>query len=568
MALLAERDGHGRHERSGVSEPIAAVAGFRPVAFMLLAGLPLLAAAWALLASGRVLSREMTWDFLFNLAGAWRLENGQVAHVDFHDPVGDLNFLLTVLGFRLVGPTPLAFVAGSLAWAFVIFVAASVAAGRRLPLIPAAIFTVFACLLVVMPANVGDPPHDYSFAMSYNRYGWSALSVLALILFVPPRPLSLAVAPATRGGDTLDMAVAGLLLAALFYLKITYFAAGLGALALALLFLPHVHDRWKAWLAIGGLVVANALAPYNQPYLIDIWNAATAGMVRGGIGTHLNTFFTDPEGNAAYAAGLAVALWLWREGRAPLHLPLAAGFLFVTGLLLLTQNHQAQGVPLGIVIAFLLYDQLRQPLQRGGEQPRAVTPALLALMAFPLASIGAASFSLLDYALNANSGERFRVVDRTYLRGLAVPLEPPGLLATFAGEGLDPLLLNHARLLRPHHELTPTEYVETILEAAALFDDGHLRPGRIVVLDQVNPLPFMLGVAPPRGGNLWSGWGTPVRPAEEVFAEADHVLIPKFPTYSPWLETATAAYGAYLAAHFRHRAERRSWIVLSRDGRR
>jgi hypothetical protein len=550
MALLAERD-----EQSEVSEPISATAGSRPASFLLLAGLPMLAAAWALLASGRVLSREMTWDFLFNLAGAWHLQNGHVLHVDVHDPVGKLNFLLTALGFQLVGPTPLAFVVGTLVWASVTFLAASIAAWRRLPLAPAVIFTVFVCLLVVMPANVGDPPRDYSFAMSYNRYGWSALSVLALILFVPPRPPSPAVVPETRGGDSLDMAVVGLLLAALFYLKITYFAAGLATLGLALLLFPHVRVLWKGWLAVGGVVVANALAPYNHPYLLDIWDAAGAGKVRGGISVHLNTFLTDPEGNAAYAAGLAVAVWLWRDGRAPLRLPLAAALLLASGMFLLTQNHQAEGVPLGVMIAFLLYDQLRQ------------TTARMALMIFPLASIAAASFGLLEYASKANSGELFQVVGHTHLKGLAVPVEPLGLLAAFADGRSEPALLSRARILRPHHELTPTEYVETLLEAAGLFEGGGLRPGGIVMLDQVNPLPFMLGVAPPRGGTLWSGWGALARPAEEVFAEADHVLIPKFPTYSPWTEAATHAYGDYLAAHFPRRTTSGSWIMLSRDGR-
>jgi hypothetical protein len=550
MALLAERD-----EQSEVSEPISATAGSRPLAFLLLAGPPMLVSAWALLASGHVLSREMTWDFLFNLAGAWHLQNGHVLHVDVHDPSGELNYLLTMLGFRLVGPTPLAFVVGSLVWAIVTFVAASIAAWRRLPLAPAAIFTVFACLLVVMPANVGDPPRDYSFAMSYNRYGWSTLSVLALILFVPPRPPSPAVVPETRGGDTLDMAVVSLLLAALFYLKITYFAAGLAMLGLALPLFPHVRVRWEGWLAAGGVVVANALAPYNYPYLLDIWDAAGAGKMRGGISVHLNTFFTDPEGNAAYAAGLAVAVWLWRDGRAPLRLPLAAAFLFVTGMFLLTQNHQAQGVPLGVMIAFLLYGQLRQASAR------------MALMIFPLAVIAAASFGLFEYALRASSGGRFQVVNHTHLTGLAVPIEPPGLLAAFSDGRSQPALLNSARMLRPRHELTPMEYVETLMEAASQFDGGGLRPGGIVVLDQVNPLPFMLGVAPPRGGSLWSGWGAPVRPAETVFAEADHVLIPKFPTYSPWVETAMHTYGDYLAAHFPHRTTSRSWIVLSRDDR-
>ena len=74
-----------------------------------------------------------------------------------------------------------------------------------------------------MPANVGDRPEQYTFAMSYNRYGWSAYSILALILFVPPREER-----DRKDGAWIDIAVAGGLLAAMFYLKITYFAVGPG----------------------------------------------------------------------------------------------------------------------------------------------------------------------------------------------------------------------------------------------------------------------------------------------------------------------------------------------------
>jgi hypothetical protein len=92
------------------------------------------------------------------------------------------------------------------------------------------------------------------------------------------------------------------------------------------------------------------------------------------------------------------------------------------------------------------------------------------------------------------------------------------------------------------------------------------RPGGIVVLDQVNPLPFMLGWPPPRGGNLWSGPAAPLRPADEVFAEADHVLIPKFSTYGAWTEQARLEYSAYLSQNFPESEETQSWIVLSREG--
>jgi hypothetical protein len=542
VALLAD-DGLAEREARSARHISAAV-------LVLLAGLPVLAAAWALLSADHVLSHEMTWDFLYNLSGAWHLQHGHVAHLDFHEPVGQLNFLLTQLGFALVGPTPFAFLAGVTLVTVAVFASATLAAMRRLPLAPAVLFVIFASLLVLMPANVGDQPNAYSFAMSYNRYGWSLLAVLALILFLPPSEKT--------GGDGIDAVNAGLLLIALFYLKVTYFAGGLALLGLAVLVCSHVRVRLRAWVAVGGLVVANALAPWNHPYLFDLVEAARAGAVRSSISFHLNNFFASAEGYAAYAAGLVLAVWLWARGLAPPRLPLAVAGILVVGAFVLSQNHQSHGLPLGIVIAFLLYDQLRA---RFGP----TTLALPLLMIFPLFAIGASALSLAGYHARANRQELLQVVDRTQLKGLAVPAQRPGgMLAAFADGPPNPALLNRARVMQPRFELTPAEYVETLLEAATLLQNERHRPGGIVVLDQVNPLPFMLGWPPPSGGNLWSGWATPIWPAGEVFAKADYVLIPKFSTYSAWTERAQVEYGGHLSKNFPVREETQSWIVLSR----
>ena len=92
--------------------PITRPSAFRPSLFLaetstttLVASalLPLLAAAWLLLSPGRIFSREMTWDLLFNLAGAWQLHSGQIAHVDFHDPLGALSFTGATIAGAMVG---------------------------------------------------------------------------------------------------------------------------------------------------------------------------------------------------------------------------------------------------------------------------------------------------------------------------------------------------------------------------------------------------------------------------------------------------------------------------------
>ena len=196
-----------------------------PAVLLALSGLPVLAAAWALMSPPTVLSNAMTWDFLFNLSGAWHLYVGHVPHVDFYDPVGQLYFILTAIGFQLLGPGPFAFLIGVAIVVSILFAASCLAVVRRLPLFPAAIFVVFVCLLALMPTNIGERPDQYTFAMAYNRYCWSAFSILALIVLVPPRN--------QLGWDWIDVPVGALLLLGMFYLKITYFVVGLATVAFA-----------------------------------------------------------------------------------------------------------------------------------------------------------------------------------------------------------------------------------------------------------------------------------------------------------------------------------------------
>jgi hypothetical protein len=185
-----------------------------------------------------------------------------------------------------------------------------------------------------------------------------------------------------------------------------------------------------AWLAIGGLIVTNAIAPWNQPYLLDILHAAAAGAVRNSLSFHLNNFFANAEGYAPYAAGLVVAVWMWARGIAPLRVPLAIAGILAIGGFVLSQNHQSHGLPVGIVIAFLLDDQIRE---RFG--PAVPVPPML--MVFPLFAIGASTLSLAGYHAQAGRQALLQVVERTQLKGLAVPAERPGLLA-FADGGSHP----------------------------------------------------------------------------------------------------------------------------------
>lgn len=312
-----------------------------------LAGMTVFAACWMMFSPPVVLSTEMTWDLLFNLAGAWHLRAGHVPHVDFHEAVGVLTFALTELGFTIAGASPRALLVGVGMATAVLFVFATLAAWRRLSLLPAVLFVVFVCLLAIRPANVGDAPNAYSFAMSYNRYAWSGISIIALILFLPPRP--------GRWTDMADLFVVAALIVALFYLKVTYWAAALAAIGVALAVSPHVHARWPAWGAIAVAGGALAAVPFNWPYLADVMATVRAGVVRDDFAFWLNDFAGNAGEYAPYIAALGIAACLWWRGTWPLRLPIATAFLLFGGLGLLSQNSQSHNVPLAIVIAFLFW---------------------------------------------------------------------------------------------------------------------------------------------------------------------------------------------------------------------
>jgi hypothetical protein len=176
--------------------------------------------------------------------------------------------------------------------------------------------------------------------------------------------------------------------------------------------------------------------------------------------------------------------------------------------------------------------------------------------------------SLVGYHVKAAASDNVVVAD-TNLRGFAVSPEQPDLIASFSGSRMSPGLLNAARLEHPRYELTQAEYLETILEAVGIVRDltasGRMTRARHVgLLDTVNPLPFMLGLPPPSGRQLWFDRAFPWPPAEQFLGLMDVVLVPKFPADSSSTGWALGHYGDYLAQNFR-RTETQSWIVFNRD---
>jgi hypothetical protein len=529
----------------------------------MLAGAGFLALAWLLFSPERMVSRLMTWDLLFNLEGAWRVLAGQTPHVDFHDPLGTLAFWPSAIGMLILGPTVFACILGKLLAGAVTFVAASFAAARRLTLLPAALFVLFACSLVLIPTNTGSMVDHFSFAMTYNAMCWAALSILALIVYLPPARRGPGDWPADWPADWIDPALGALLLLAMFYLKITFFLVGIVAVAGALVVSPHLRARRLAWTAVACAALANAAAPWNWPYLADIFGAVRSGAVRDDVAGLAFLAAANVTELALHGVTLLAALALWRARLAPAQLPAAVGVLLVCAATAFSQNAQLRGLPLACVAAFLLHAQLRNILRRSGHG--GATVMLLAALIYPIAHVGAAVFSIASYHAAAASDSGAIVVGRTNLRGLALPRSQSDAVAH---QEVDYDWIANLRPIGGGVRVSQAAYVDSLLEAAALFGPASGRSGGIQLLDQVNPMAFVLGRPAPRGVALWMDLEFPFQPAATSFAEVSHVLIPKLSTYAELTAAAVAHYGGYLAAHFPDRTETRHWVLLSRSAPR
>ncbi len=499
-----------------------------PLVLLAVAGVPVLAVAWAMLSPGVVLLRRDPLDIMFNLAGAWAVAGGQVPHVDFHEVVGALNFFLTAAGFRLVGPEPMAFLVGETIVLAALFAAAVPVAARRLALVPAASFVLFAALPAIVPLTPGTLLHNYSFGMSYNRYGWAATSILFLILFVPPR---------RRYAALVEPGIAAVLLIAMFHIKITYFVVGLAAIVAGLVISGHVRAARAAWAGVVALLLANAIAPWNRHYLIDVADAIRGSVPQISPGNLVRLVF-DNAGECAFYATAVLACWLlWRRGLARPGLPLAAAFILAATFALLSQNTQPTVLTLAPVIAFLLYDAVAR------HRRTRSTVVLAGLLLAPAMAIAANLTVIAGYHAAASRPATLWIIDRTALAGLAMQFD-------------------HT-MQRPRSK--QADYLAGLVEAADLLAGDGRDAGRVRLFDRINPMPFVLGAPPLAGGYMWWDFGMPALPVEDFLGSAAHVLIPKDSSLPVLTEFLTAHYADYLAAHFPLRRDTPNWTLLSRE---
>ena len=321
----------------------------------------LFACTWLMLSPGLILSRSMVSDLLAILEGAWQLYTGQIAHVDFHTAVGTLPFAITALAFIVVGVKPLAFVVGECLSAAVFMVISIVVVKDRLPALPAFLFIAMCVVIPLVPGGiiVWDYPSVFTFAMGYNRFGWTALSILYLLLFIEPRE--------SRDHRWIDLGAGSILMLALFYLKITYLFVAICATCLALLTSRHIRQNWPLWCGMLLGVLVLVFSPQNGDYRADILSAA--GHIRSDL-VGLVKLAVRVGAEQMWVAGEVIILfYFWRQRYVPFGDVLFGLYVWISGLFLLSQNAQFITIPLYAVLALLFYMRVAHRL-RAAAPPR------------------------------------------------------------------------------------------------------------------------------------------------------------------------------------------------------
>lgn len=513
----------------------------------LLLGLGLIFAWWA-----QPLQEAVPWSNFVLIDGAWRIQQGQVAHVDFHSPIGfGYLHLLAAVGNQCgLGPALPLRVAGLLLP--LLLGVALLALWRRAPLVlsGAALVLVTVLTLSIAPFGQHEAPVN-TFTGHYNRLGWAVLAVLALLA----QAWLLRRDSESRLRPLVEAALGGLLLALAWAIKFTYAAVGSGLLGAALLALVLTGaPRWP--LLRQGAVLATAAV-------------VTALLLHLGTGTPIGAYLSDIAGvadSAAVPLPRLLAGQLLRSD-AVAAVPLLALAAYAAALL----SRQARSWPRMLFLAVLALGFLAISASNGVER---ISPgfALLALVA--VAFVGAeptaprwlmmAALVLLTAQLVRFSHPLLRCVMEgpATVASSPVPLDIPMQAGLDRGNDGGDRGLAHDPAVGVRRA-----YREHILDGHALLAAQGGSQLRILNFDICNPWPSLLGAPPPRHDLILWTFG---RNVAETTAPAnlldgcDAVMVPKQPVRTGALEWKQRIYGAGLQRDFAVQAESTHWRLYRR----
>ncbi|MDB5621562.1 MAG: hypothetical protein JWR39_125 [Devosia sp.] len=496
-----------------------------------IAGLSLVCALLLALPARTVTSAYVN-DLLLFLDGAHRIAWGQVPNRDFHTALGLLAYYIPAAGLWISGELGGALPVGmGLLIVLFIPIMVHVLVGRLRPVLALAL-GAFLVLVLAAPINLGDSLSSVTFAMYYNRIGWVALALLAVMYLRPVQ--------ASRLGLWLDAAVAAILVLVLIYLKITYAPVAIAFVVFMLL----DKQQWR-WAALSLALIAVAMLVVELfwhgtwLYVQDLLETAKVSGQRDPAGYVYAVLRNLPDFLVfGVFAGMALARTRsWRDGLFYL-------FCSVAGLLILMQNAHGWGIITLFAGAAVAGETLLRRREQAGVAGRwavdAGAPLLFVLMVLP--GLGNHTIAVVSHFSMAVSGWG----------------QPLGLA------GLDQV--RFGRLWSPGDNGFTEKYIGTFAPGAEALAQFGVVPERVLVLDFANPFSAGLNIQPPSGDLSWMHWGRNINkavfvPPEQLFADVGVVMVPTIGINVGQLE---GLYGPFITQNFVLAGQTDLWRIFVR----
>jgi hypothetical protein len=517
----------------------------------------------------------ITHDSLIFFDSTYRISNGLVPSSDFPTALGAAQLYLPAWAAWLIGGYGGSVELASVWVAVGLGLACAAIGAQRMPIAVTAVL-LGVVFLVTVPAAMlerwggesqtlvnGETEilaDNLSWAMFYNRWGWAALIPLFMVL-VPRRDRS--TAPGLG-----EIAVLAAVLTFLFWLKVSYFAAGLGAAAVYAFLNPGM---WRT-LAIGGamtaagivaigLMTGNLLAYINDILLAGKVSGARTESILGLIRRNMLEMLF-----AAAPLGILAALgrFNWRDG-------LVAGFILLASMFVINQNGQLENLTALIVLA--AYGAVRVM----GETDVQRVARVAAAGAFGMLAASQVldrGMVLIDHAyaiLREKAREPAQWASVPAFQGVYVP-ERESMFSRAVSKSETPEARIHNIWLSGQYgrrqELRQGEYMETLLAGMEDLAPVVKRGETVTTLDMTNPFPFLMNLRAPKGGWLTLHMNRTI--SEEVhpepavmFADADHVMIAKMSMVQSTADLMTDLYAPWLDENYGTRVETLYWTRWS-----
>jgi hypothetical protein len=482
---------------------------------------------------GQTVTTKYVNDLFIFLDGAYRIVEGQVPNRDFHSSLGPLAFYLPAVGYGLTGSLGAAMPIGmAFATVFLAAIGAHLIGTRMRPL-TGIMLAIFLLLVAAVPLNPGEGLADLSFAMFYNRLGWTAIGLL-FVMYLP-------VPDADRRQTALDALCAALLTLFLLYLKASY---GLVAVGFLVFMVTDRHSRKWSLAALAGTGIAMVLIELfwrgTGTYLADVQLAREVSGDLPDLARLITIALPNLADIAVYLVFVVLLLVTSRRVRDFLFL----GFVGATGVLIIEQNFQIVGIltlAAGASVVAELLARSAPDWARNGIS--AGLPLLLAIMMVPVTVQNGMALVLHTGLALGQQGE---------------PISLPG----FAGVRLTQL--TNEGLFRNF-----SRYNQSLADGAAALASLPEPAERVVVFDFVGPFSAGLGLAPPRDDSPWFHWGRTLDdevfpPADEILADAEIIMEAKWPIEVWTANGMRRVYAGYLDREFTLARESGDWRIYVR----